>query len=169
MEDLPAGRAAPAPAPPSITSAHDAPPCPCPIKEGAQSMVAPDAPEQQGPGPKDELIAASLPGCSDCGTLILDGQGRICACSIAAATLFGDADGRLIGRRISDFVLGILFDGDSAGDHAKRLRRLGTDNEWRQYEALDGCRRRLTVAGRLSSRTIDDHEVFVLDFREKAP
>ncbi len=99
--------------------------------------------------------------------LILDDQGRICAYELAAATLFGNTQDRLLGRRISELVDGILVDGDSPDSHAKRLRHLCTANEWRHCVAHGFDGRRLAVAIHLSIMTVDNQEVFLLEFQGK--
>ena len=117
---------------------------------------------------KEESGAANLTDGNDSGVLILDEQGRICAYELAAVTLFGNTEGQLLGRRISELVVGILVDGDSPDDDAKRLRRLCAANEWRQYEGLDWYGRPIAVTIHLSNMVVDDREVFVLDFQGKA-
>ncbi len=132
-------------------------------------MAAQGAPVRQSEGRShnEESATANPSGDGDRGILILDEQGRICAYELAAATLFGNSEGRLLGRRISELVVGILVDGDSPDGDAKRLRRLCAANEWRQYEGLDWYGRLFAVTIHLSSMVVDDREVFVLDFQGK--
>ena len=105
---------------------------------------------------------------ADCGgqcTLMLDRRGRICGSGVAAESLFGEGSGRLMGRRISELVVGVLFDGDSPGDDARQLLRLCADKDWRKFEALHARGHAFGVEIYLSRWMSDSWEKFVLNLR----
>ena len=98
--------------------------------------------------------------------LILNRVGRVCGFEVAAETLFGARQRRLMkGRRISDFVVGIILEGSSPDDDARQLHRLCADNNWQQFEAIDSHGISFAVEIRLSRRMTDGQDAFVLDFR----
>jgi hypothetical protein len=97
--------------------------------------------------------------------LMLDRRGTICGSGVAAETLFGESPGRLMGRRISELVVGILFDGNSPGDDARQLLRLCADKEWRKFEALHEHGHVFGVEICVSRWMSDSWEKFVLNFR----
>lgn len=101
-------------------------------------------------------------------TLMLDRRGTICGSSVAAETLFGERSGRLMGRQISELVVGILFDGNSPGDDARQLLRLCADKEWRKFEALHAHGHVFGVEIYLSRWMSDSWEKFVLNMRAQA-
>ena len=98
-------------------------------------------------------------------TLMLDRRGRICGSGVAVESLFGEGSGRLMGRRISELVVGILFDGNSPGDDARQLLRLCADKEWRKFEALHAHGHVFDIEIYLSRWMSDSWEKFVLNLR----
>ncbi len=100
--------------------------------------------------------------------LMLDRRGTICGSGVAAETLFGEGPGRLMGRRISELVVGILFEGESPGDDARQLLRLCSDKEWRKFEALHAHGQVFGVEIYLSRWMSDSWEKFVLNMRAHA-
>ncbi len=96
---------------------------------------------------------------------ILDRRGRICGSGVAAETLFGESPGRLMGRRISELVVGVLFDGNSPGGDARQLLRLCADKKWRKFEALHTRGHVFGVEIYLSRWMADCWEKFVLNLR----
>ena len=118
-------------------------------------------PSNPGTGPSVTSPAGSGDQCS----FILDRRGRICGSGVAAETLFGEGSGRLMGRRISELVVGVIFEGDSPGDDARQLLRLCADKEWRKFEALHAHGHVFGIEIYLSRWMSDSWETFVLNFR----
>jgi hypothetical protein len=100
--------------------------------------------------------------------LMLDRRGTICGSGVAAETLFGESPGRLMGRRISELVVGVLFEGDSPGDDARQLLRLCSDKAWRKFHGLHAHGHTFGVEIYLSRWMSDSWEKFVLNMRAQA-
>ena len=130
-------------------------------------MVVQDASAQHSAA-SNPAAKPSFTNPADNGTqciLMLDRRGTICGSGVAAETLFGESSGRLMGRRISELVVGILFEGESPGDDARQLLRLCADKEWRKFEALHAHGHVFGVEIYLSRWMSDSWEKFVLNLR----
>ena len=111
--------------------------------------------------------AAGLAGDRKTATLMVDGAGRIRGCGAAAEYIFGASQGRLTGRRISEFISDlIIFEASSPSVSAEYLAHLCGDGEWRRFEALDVCGRSFPVEINVSRRVADGEEAFVVNLRQ---
>ena len=125
-------------------------------------MAASDA----GTPPSGDVPAvAHAPDSNGYGTLIVDGLGRIHGCGAAVEALFGASPGRMIGRPISAFIVGILFDGNTPGETARQLAHLCADHDWRRFEALDAGGHGFPIETNVVRRMTDGQAVFVLNLR----
>lgn len=98
-------------------------------------------------------------------SLMLDRLGMILSCGAPAEKIFGADRGRLMGRRISDFITGLLLGGNSPSYGARYLVHLCADGEWRKFEAKDAGGLGFTVELNLSPMTTSGEEVFLLNVR----
>lgn len=136
-------------------------------------MDASDASDASDAGrlPQDPVMSGDRPAVaqqvSEAGneTLILDAGGVICACGAAAERLFGTSQSRLIGRRIPEFIVGILFEGNSPSENARQLNRLCAESRWQAFEAMDARGTVFAVEIHLSRKMTTGQEVFVLGLR----
>jgi hypothetical protein len=99
-------------------------------------------------------------------TVVVDALGSICGCGTAAEDLFEASRSRLIGRRISELVVGILFDGNSPGDDARQLLRLCAAGCWQHFEAIDEHGHIFPLEVHAMRRITGEQEVFVLNLRQ---
>jgi PAS domain S-box-containing protein len=109
--------------------------------------------------------AATLLNREECGTLVLDGMGRIRSCGAAGERIFGASQVRLIGRRISEFIAGLFLGVSSPSYNARYLVYLCADGEWRKFEAVDAEGHGFAVELNLSRMTTDGQEIFMLNVR----
>lgn len=98
------------------------------------------------------------------GTLIFDGQGRICGCGAVADSLFGAGQRRITGQLIFDFIPDIHFGTNPPGYHSISLDALCARSDWQHCEAMDIFGRGFNVEVRVSRRMTNGNEVFVLNF-----
>lgn len=120
-------------------------------------------------GPEQEAFhaAANFVDRADYATLILNRGGYISGCAASAETLFGDTETRLIGRRISEFVPGLLRDGYSPSFSARYLVHPCHEGEWREFAARDTLGRALAVEIKLMPMPSGggDKEMYLLNLR----
>lgn len=122
--------------------------------------------QEQGGLPEAAFhAAATLDKRGDYGTLILDGMGRIRSCGEAGERIFGASQARLVGRRISEFIAGLLLGGSSPSYSARYLVYLSTNGEWRGFEAKDVDGHCFRVELNLSRMVTDGQEIFLLNLR----
>ena len=100
----------------------------------------------------------------DYGTLIFDGQGRICGCGAVADSLFGAGQRRITGQLIPDFIPDIHFGTHPSAYHAISLDAFCARSDWYHCEAMDILGRGFNVGIRVSRRITNGKEVFVLNF-----
>lgn len=107
----------------------------------------------------------------DYGTLILDRLGRIVSCGTPAERIFASSRVRLIGRLISDFVVGLLLGGNSPSFNTRYLVHLCADGQWRKYEARDGAGEVFALELNLARMITagEDREMFLLNMRRPEP
>jgi hypothetical protein len=113
----------------------------------------------------------SLPAVKDAmhdahGTLILDRVGRILSCGVPVVTMFGAGQAKLVGRRISDFITGLLLGGSSPSFSARHLVYLCGNGEWRRFDAKDVAGRGFPVELKLSQIVTDGRELLLLTLRQ---
>lgn len=121
--------------------------------------------EQVGPLQAAFHAAANLDQRGEYGTLIVDGLGRIRGCGEAGERIFGASQACLVGRRISEFIAGLLLGGSSPSYSARYLVYLSTNGEWRSFEAKDVDGHRFRVELNLSRMVTDGQEIFLLNLR----
>lgn len=101
-------------------------------------------------------------------TVVVDAQGRICGCGAAFEDLFvARSQSHLLGRRISELVVGILFDGNSPGDDGRQFLRLCSAGCWQHFEAIDGHGQIFPLEVHAMRRITGEQEVFVLNLRRE--
>lgn len=98
------------------------------------------------------------------GTLIFDGEGRICGGGAAADSLFGAGRERITGRLIWEFIPYMLVGKSALGQHARSTAVLWTRVHWQYFDARDVLGRSFEIAIHLSRRMTNGQEVFVLHF-----
>lgn len=113
------------------------------------------------------LAAANLANRDEFGSLILNRVGRILSGGVAAERVFGASEDRLIGRRISELVMGLVLDGNSPSDTARYLTSLWADGKWRHFEAIETGGRRFDVELSLSRMMTDGEEIFLVNLRRR--
>jgi PAS domain S-box-containing protein len=131
-------------------------------------MVAKNAAGQSQDPSKNrvEPAAANPANSTEYGTLIFDDSGRISGCDAAAERLFGTSQSRLIGRWIPEFIVGILFDGNSPSENARQLDRLCAERHWQGFEAMDAHGNIFAIEIQASRKMASGQEVFVLSLRQ---
>lgn len=127
--------------------------------------------EQSGRGGEVFHAAANLDQRDEYGTLVLDGLGRIRSCGEAGERILGASEVCLVGRRISEFVSGLLLGESSPSYNARYLVYLCADGEWRSFQARDADGHGFLVELNLSRTASDGQEIFLLNLRrpETAP
>ncbi|MDP1612910.1 MAG: hypothetical protein Q8M11_17795 [Sulfuritalea sp.] len=132
-------------------------------------MDGQDVTARQQAGAKQDIFhaAANFVHRDDYCTLILDRLGRILSCGAPAERIFGASQVRLVGRFISDFVVGLFLDGSSPSYSARYLVYLCADGEWRRFEARDAAGQPLAVELNLArvATVSPDREMFLLNVR----
>lgn len=102
----------------------------------------------------------------DCGTLILDGKGKICGCGTAAGQLFGGSFADMAGKPISALISELDVGGSAHSYGARRLAYFCRGDDWRRFEAVDLHGKpfeiELTVA---QMRSQDGIDMFLLSLR----
>ena len=93
--------------------------------------------DSSAPQSDDALQTQQASSYSWYGTLIIDGLGNIHGCGAAIGQLFGLSHGQMIGRPVSAFIVGVLFEGCSLGETARQLARLCAEHDWQEFTALD--------------------------------
>lgn len=112
-----------------------------------------------------EPAAANPTNSTEYGMLIFDASGRISGCDAAAERQFGTSQSRLLGRRIPEFIVGILFDGNSPSENARQLGRLCAEHHWQAFDAMDAHGNVFAVEIHVSRKMTNGQEVFVLGLR----
>lgn len=112
--------------------------------------------------------AADLANSDEYGSLILDHTGCILSCGVAAEKVFGASDGRLIGRRFSELVSGLLLDGNSPSYSARYLVYLCADGEWKKFEGTELGGQSFDVELNLSRMLTEGREVFLVNLRRRS-
>jgi hypothetical protein len=69
--------------------------------------------------------------------IVVDALGRICDCGATIEQLFRTSREQMIGRPVSAFIVGVLFEGCSLGETARQLARLCAEHDWQEFTALD--------------------------------
>lgn len=110
------------------------------------------------------LSTVALANRTECGTMTLDGVGRIRGCCAAAAQIFVANRDNLVGRRVSDLIAGLFRGGSSPSYAARYLVYLSATSEWHRFEATDTAGRPFAVELNLT-RTQSGQEMFVLGLR----
>lgn len=110
-------------------------------------------------------VAANLPNKDEYGTLILDRAGRIISCGTPAAHIFGAPRDRMVGRCISDFVVGLFPASNSPSYRARHLVHLCNHGDWRTFAAMEGNGQRFMVELNIARMVTDGQEIFVLNVR----
>ena len=102
-----------------------------------------------------------------CGTMILDGMGKICGCGTAAGQLFGGSFADMAGKPISALIADLEVGSAAHSYGARRLAYLCRDSDWRRFKAIDlrgnGFAVEVTVA---QMRTQDGMDMFLLSLRK---
>lgn len=120
---------------------------------------------QTTPGQDMFHAAANLENRSEYGTLILDRVGRILNCGASVEKMFGASQFRLLGTRVSALISGLLLGGSSPSYNARYLACLCADGEWQEFEGMDTGGNKFAVELKLSRRTTDGQEIFLLNVR----
>lgn len=111
------------------------------------------------------LSTAVLANRTDCGTMTLDGFGRIRDCCAAVEQIFGANRDNLVGRRVSDLIAGLFRGGSSPSYAARYLVYLSADSGWHGFEATDTAGRPFAVELNLIRTQASGREMFVLSLR----
>lgn len=98
-------------------------------------------------------------------TVVVDAVGRIRGCGATAEEMFQASQSQLLGRRISAWVVGILFDDNSSGDDVRQLLRHCAAGCWEKFHAIDATGRVFPLEVHAMRRVSSAHEVFVLSLR----
>jgi PAS domain S-box-containing protein len=98
-------------------------------------------------------------------TMLLDGLGNILSCAEPAEKLFGASRFELMGRWISDFILGLLLEGRSPSYDARYLAHLCQKGGWREFVARDVRGLRFAVELNLSRMVTRGQEIILLNVR----
>jgi hypothetical protein len=104
--------------------------------------------------------------CSWYGTLIVDGLGRINGSGAAIEQLFGLNHGQMIGRPVSAFIVGVLFEGCSLGETTRQLARLCTEHDWQKFTALDAHGHSFPVEINVARKMVERQAVFLFNLRQ---
>ncbi|MCX7155080.1 MAG: hypothetical protein NTW45_01380 [Rhodocyclales bacterium] len=133
----------------------------------AQIMIGQGGVAMQQDGLKTDMFhaAASLVHADECGSLILDGMGRIRSCGAAGERILGASQVGLIGRPISDCIAGLHLGGSSPSYAARYLVYLCGEGEWRRFEAIDAGGQRFAVELSLSRLMRGGQETFLLNIK----
>lgn len=113
------------------------------------------------------LATANLANRDEHGSLIMDRVGRILSGGAAAERVFGASEGRLIGRRISELVTGLVLEGNTPSDTARYLTSLWADGKWRHFEAIQIGGLRFDVVLSLRRVVTDGEEFFLVNLRRR--
>jgi hypothetical protein len=101
------------------------------------------------------------------GTLIVDGLGNIHGCGAAIGQLFGVSHGQMIGRPVSAFIVGVLFDGCSVGETARQLARLCAEHDWQAFTGLDVHGHSFPIEINVTRKMVERQAVFLFDLRRQ--
>jgi PAS domain S-box-containing protein len=99
------------------------------------------------------------------GTLVVDELGNIHGCGEAAGQLFGVSHGKMIGRPVSAFIVGVLFEGCSLGETARQLARLCSEHDWQRFTGLDVHGHSFPVEVNVTRKMIERRAVFLFNLR----
>ena len=105
----------------------------------------------------------------DYGTLILDEQGKICSCGIAAGKLFGGNLSDYMGKPISSLVPDLVLHNTSQSYSARYFAHLCADGGWRKFEAIDVLGHEIPIEINLSLVETKAQGVFLLNVRLLKP
>lgn len=104
-----------------------------------------------------------------CGTLILDGMGKICGCGTAAGRLFGGNFADMAGKPISSLITDLEIGGAAHSYSARRLAWLCGGEDWRPFKAMDLRGNRFSVEISVAQmRSQDGIDMFLLSLRRPA-
>lgn len=121
-------------------------------------------PQQTG-SPALDPVTANLLDAGPHITVIVDALGIICGCGVTAEDLFKASQSRLIGRRISELVVGFLFEGNSPANDMQQLLRHCSLGCWQRFEAMDARGLIFSLEVHVMRRITGGQEVFVLNLR----
>lgn len=130
-------------------------------------MVADNSTASPVPATDRNLLHAE-PGLAkegDCGTLILDEQGNICSCGIAAGKLFGGNLSDYMGKPISSLIPNLVLHNTSQSYSARYFAHLCADGGWRKFEAIDVLGHEFPIEINLSLVETKAQGVFLLNVR----
>lgn len=110
-------------------------------------------------------LPAELGKEGDSGTLILDEQGNICSCGIAAGKLFGGNLSDYMGKPISSLIPNLVLHNTSQSYSARYFAHLCADGGWRKFEAIDVLGHEFPIEINLSLVETKAQGVFLLNVR----
>ena len=119
------------------------------------------------PGEKSALAVrhGSAPTVGETATMILDRLGRILSCGTPAECLFGTSQHQLMGRRIAEFIAGLLLEGRSPSFDARYLAHLYREGGWREFGAMNAAGITFAVDLNLSRIASRGREIYLLNVR----
>ncbi len=109
--------------------------------------------------------AASMASGDESGTILLDGLGRILSCGEPVERIFGARQIELMGRPISEFIVGLLLEGRSPSYDARYLAHLCNQDGWREFGARNVAGLGFKVELNLSRMVAQSQEIFLLNVR----
>lgn len=109
--------------------------------------------------------AADVPNDDPPLTLVVDALGRICDCNATIEQLFRTSREQMIGRPVSAFIVGVLFEGCSLGETARQLARLCAEHDWQEFTALDAHGHSFPIEIYVTREMKDAQAVFVFNLR----
>lgn len=121
--------------------------------------------QQTPPRPRGQQDTADQLRAGESGTMMLDGLGRILSCDEPAEKLFGVRQIELIGRWISDFIVGLLLEGRSPSYDARYLAHLCREGGWREFGAINTAGITFVIDLNLSRAETRSREIFLLNVR----
>jgi hypothetical protein len=121
--------------------------------------------DASAPQSDDALQTQQASSYSWYGTLIIDGLGNIHGCGAAIGQLFGLSHGQMIGRPVSAFIVGVLFDGCSLGETARQLARLCAEHDWQEFTGLDVHGHSFPVEINVTRKMVERQAVFLFNLR----
>jgi len=119
----------------------------------------------RGPVRRATRAKATKSGAMLCGTLLLDGDGRIQGCGTAGAQVLGGDEARLIGRPIERFIAGLDIKDNFLSDYSGYLDYLCATGAWRTFEAESLLGHRFTVELSLSRVRTGAEEALIVNLR----
>jgi PAS domain S-box-containing protein len=120
---------------------------------------------QAGSGQGTAPAVASFASSGEYSTLMLDRMGRILSCGAPAEKIFGASRARMLGRQISEYIVGLLLGGTSPSYRARYLVYLCANGEWQKFQAKDAHDGAFSVEINVSQMTASGQEIFLLTVR----